>query len=68
MGTLINVLTMEIGGNVQVVAVKTFSVKANFMIFLFFAGQIEKQRKTFYSSTMLQTINTQGTINIDYTH
>lgn len=59
---------MEIGGNVQVVAVKTFSVKANFIVFLYLAGQIEKQRKAIYSTTMLQTINTQGTINIGYTH
>lgn len=49
---------MEIGGNVQVVAVKTFSVKANFIVFLYLAGQIEKQRKAIYSTTMLQTINT----------
>jgi len=70
MGTFINalvVLIMEIGGNVQVVAVTTFSVKPTCMIFLYFEGQIEKQKKAFYSTTMLQTINTQETIHIDYT-
>jgi len=34
---------------------------------LYFEGQIEKQKKAFYSTTMLQTINTQETIHIDYT-
>lgn len=56
------VLTMENSGNVQVLAAKIFSV-----FYLFFAGQMKKN-KDIYSITMLQTINAQGEINIDYTN